>query len=104
MLAHRLTLGKVVVGWAVFFIGAALVLPPLDSHAPISPALKLFILVVSALLVVGTPVATFRYFNEQWRRASAVPNRTPYVLWLSLETTAAVVCFGWLAWVFLRRA
>ena len=51
-----------------------------------------------ATLLVGTPIALITYFNRAWRRAGMVPNRAAYVIWLSLESIAAVGLLGVLAY------
>jgi len=35
-------------------------------------------------------VSLYRYFSRAWRNRRRVPNRTEYVVWLGLETLAAV--------------
>jgi hypothetical protein len=90
MLLSRLTLGKVALAWIVFLWGAALVLPNLDSHAQAHPAVRAIVAAGYATLLVGTPIALITYFNRAWRRVGTVPNTTVYVIWLSLESIAAV--------------
>jgi hypothetical protein len=51
-----------------------------------------------ATLLIGTPIALINYFNRAWRRVGTVPNTTVYVVWLSLESIAAVGFLGLLAY------
>lgn len=82
-------------GWFVFLLGAALLLPPLDSHASAQPTVKAAFAVVGALFVIGTLVALMSYFMRAWQRLGTVPNRTAYMVWVGLETVAALfVLFG----------
>jgi hypothetical protein len=90
MLLSRLTIGKVVLAWAVFLWAAGLVLPQLGPHAQAHPAVKAIVAIQFALLLVGTPIALITYFNRAWRKVAAVPNRATYVIWMSLESIAAM--------------
>jgi quinol-cytochrome oxidoreductase complex cytochrome b subunit len=95
MQVSRLTLGGIAVGWFVFLLGAAFLLPPLDSHASVQPTVKAAFAVIGALFVIGTLVALMSYFMQAWQRLSTVPNRTAYMVWIGLETVAALfVLFG----------
>lgn len=98
MLLSRLTLGRVALAWFAFLWTAALVLPNLDSHAQANPVVKAMLLAGYATLLVGTPIALINYFNRAWRRVGTVPNTTVYVIWLSLESIAAVGFLGLLAY------
>lgn len=98
MLLSRLTIGKVALAWIVFLWGAAVVLPNLDSHAQAHPTVKAIVAVGYALLLIGTPVALTTYFNQAWRRVGTVHNTAVYVIWLSLESVAALGLFGVLAY------
>lgn len=86
----RLTFGKIACAWAVLLSGAALILPNLDLHTRSAPTIRLVIAIYWIMLMIGTPIALVGYFNRAWRRSSIVPNRGPYIAWLSLETIAAV--------------
>jgi len=92
-----LTLGRVALAWFVFLWGAALFLPNLDSHAQVHPAVKAIVAAGYVTLLVSTPVALINYFNWAWRRVGVVPNTTVYVIWLSLESIAALSFLGVLA-------
>ena len=61
---------------------------------------------IYALFLAGTPVALATYFCRAWRRVSTVPNRTAYVIWMSLESVAGAGLLGVLAYatVFFARA
>jgi len=104
MLLSRLTLGKVALAWAVFLWCAGLVLPNLDSHAQAHPAVKAIVAAGLATLLIGTPIALATYFNRAWRRVAAVPNRTAYVLWLSLESIAGIGVLGILVYATVTFA
>jgi len=104
MLLSRLTLGKVALAWAVFLWCAGLVLPNLDSHAQAHPAVKAIVAAGLATLLIGTPIALATYFNRAWRRVAAVPNRTAYVLWLSLESIAGIGGLGILVYATVTFA
>jgi hypothetical protein len=93
-----LTLGRIAFAWAIFLWGAALVLPQLDSHTRTHPAVKAIVAVVYALFLIGTSIALATYFNRAWRRVGTVPNRTAYVVWLSLESIAGMGVLGILAY------
>jgi hypothetical protein len=91
MRLSRPKLAHVALGWLVFLIGAAWFLPPLDSYIRPKAAMRGLLLACCTVLVIATVVGTFRYFTEAWRKARTVANRTAYILWISLETLAAVV-------------
>jgi hypothetical protein len=99
----RLNLANVALSWFVYCVGAALVLTPLDSRLQPHVAFVAVLLVVGAVLAAATAVAALRYFTEAWRKARTVPNRTAYILWLSLETSAAAVVLVFLAYGLMRR-
>jgi len=98
MMLYRLTVGKMVFAWATFLWCAALVLPNLDSHARVHPVVKTILVVVYTLYLIGTPLALSTYFNRAWRRVATVPNRTSYMIWLSLESLAGAGFLGILAY------
>jgi len=76
----------VVLAWAMFFLLAALVLPPIDSH--LRPALSVYrgFLSVAVLLAVPTVIVAPAYVYRAWLRLPTVPNRTAYGLWLGFES------------------
>jgi hypothetical protein len=86
----RLTLGRIVLAWFAFLWIASLVLPNLDSHARAHPAAKAIVGTGYVTLFIATPIALFRYFNGAWRKVRTVPNTTAYMIWLSLESVAAL--------------
>ena len=98
-----ITLGKVLIAWLVFLLGAALILPPLDSHAPVSSTQGLVLLLCLGLLLIATPIAAVRYFRQAWQKVDSVPNRTSYVVWLGLETTAAVGVLALIVYILMHR-
>jgi hypothetical protein len=100
----RLTLGRIAFAWAIFLWSAAIVLPQLDSHARAHPLVKAVVAVVYASFFIGTPIALASYFNQAWRRVRTVPNRTTYVIWLSLESIAGMGFLGLLAYTTITFA
>lgn len=102
MRVPRITLGNVLIAWFIWSIAAALALPPIDSRLPPHPVLKYIFLPMGVLLLAATPVAAFRYFNQAWRRASSLPNRPSYIIWLGLETSVAVG-IPLLVYMFMHR-
>jgi hypothetical protein len=90
MLLSRLTLGKIALAWAVLLLIAALVLPQLGPHAQAHPTVKASVAIQFTVLAIGTAIALITYFNRALRRTAGVPNRTAYVIWMSLESIAAV--------------
>jgi hypothetical protein len=92
----RLTVARVMMAWAVFLLPAALILPNLDSHARSYPVVKVTIAVFWVSAVIVTPASFAAYFTNAWRRITFVDNRSVYVLWLSLETIAAVAFVAFL--------
>jgi hypothetical protein len=99
----RLTLGNVLIAWFVFLLGSAFLLPPIGSRAPVHPILRLVLFLSAALLLVATPVTAVKYFKEAWRKVGSVPNRTSYIVWLGLETSAAVGVLGLVVYLFIHR-
>jgi hypothetical protein len=104
MTLSRVTLGKIALAWAVFLWCAAMVLPDLNLHTRAHPVVKAIVLVVYTLYIIGTPIALATYFNRAWRRVSAVPNRTAYVIWMSLESIAGAGLLGALAYATVSFA
>jgi hypothetical protein len=94
----RLTLGKIALAWFVFLLVAAWVLPPLDSHQRVPPAVKGVAAVVCGLFIIGTLIALTTYFTRAWRKLGTVPNRSAYMTWLGLETIAALFVLCGLAY------
>ena len=86
----QLNIRSIALAWAVLLLGAALILPNLDLHTRSYPQVKVLLAAYWLLLLIGTPIAFFSYFNRAWRHTRAVPNRASYVAWLSLETIAAI--------------
>jgi hypothetical protein len=104
MTLSRVTLGKIAFGWAVFLWCAAMVLPNLDSHTRAHPVVKAIIAVVYTLFLIGTPIALITYLNRAWRRATTVPNRTVYLIWMSLESIAGAGLLAILAYATVSFA
>jgi hypothetical protein len=74
-----------------------MILPNIDSHTRIQPVVKAIITVLYVLYVIATPIALVNYFNRAWRRVPTVPNKSAYVIWMSLETFAGACLLGLLA-------
>jgi hypothetical protein len=91
MRLKRPKLTHVAFGWVIFLIGAAWLLPPLDSHLSTNAETRWLILTCCIVLVLATCIATVRYFIDAWSKVRAVSNRTAYVAWISFETLVAVV-------------
>jgi len=104
MTLSRITLGKIAFGWAIFLWCAGMVLPNLDSHARAHPVVRAIIAVVYGMFLIGTPIALATYFNRAWRRVSIVPNRTAYLIWMSLESIAGAGLLGILAYATVSFA
>jgi hypothetical protein len=104
MTLSRVTLGKIAFGWVIFLWSAAMVLPNLGSHTRAHPFVKAIIAVVYTLFLIGTPIALTSYFNRAWRLVATVPNRTAYVIWLSLESIAGAGLLGILAYATISFA
>jgi len=81
-----------------------MVLPNLDLHTRAHPVVKAIIVVVYTVYLIWTPIALARYFNRAWRRASTVPNRSAYVIWMSLESVAGASVLGILAYAIVSMA
>ena len=77
-------------GWMVFLIAAAWLLPPLDSRMQPDPVASVVVVAGCAVFLILTCASLYRYFNDSWRKWRDVPNRIEYVVWLSLETLAAL--------------
>jgi hypothetical protein len=77
-------------GWMILLMAAAWLLPPLDSRVKPHPAAVVLVVVGCAVGLILTCISLYRYFNDSWRRWRSVPNNTEYVVWLSLETLAAI--------------
>ncbi len=98
MLLSQRTLGRVALAWLAFLWGAGLVLPNLDSHAQTHPAVKAILAAGYATLLIATPISLSAYFNRAWRRVGTVSNTTVYVIWIGLESVAALGLLGVLAY------
>ena len=92
-LRGRKPFGKIAFAWAIFLWCAGMVLPNLDSHTRAHPFVKAIVAVVYSMFLIGIPIALATHFNRAWRRVATVPNRTTCVIWMSLESMAAV-CLG----------
>ena len=77
-------------GWMILLIGAASLLPPLDSRVRPHPAAIVLVVAGCAVGLILGCISLYRYFDKSWRQWRGVPNRTEYVVWLSLETLAAI--------------
>jgi hypothetical protein len=79
-------LGFVVLAWAVFFVLAAWVLPPLDSHLRPTPLVYRGVLTLTILLALPTVIVIPAYVYRAWLKLQTVPNRTGYGLWVGFES------------------
>jgi hypothetical protein len=57
---------------------------------------KVIVVVYWVSAVIATPLSFVAYFTNAWRRVKVVDNRRVYLLWLSLETIAAVLVVAFL--------
>ena len=78
----------------ILLIAAAWLLPPLDSRVKPHPAAVVLVVVGCAVGLILGCISLYRYFNHSWRSWRSVPNKTEYVVWLSLETLTAIGV-GW---------
>jgi hypothetical protein len=79
-------LGFVLLSWAVFFLLAAWVLPPLDSRLQPTPLVYWSVLTLTILLALPTAVVVPAYVYRSWLKLPTVPNRAAYGVWVSLES------------------
>ena len=89
-------------GWMIILILAAVLLPPLDSRIQPHPTVAVFVVVCCAALLTVTCISLFRYFRDSWRKWRSVSNRTEYLIWLSLETFAAIGVLVAAVWGYTR--
>jgi hypothetical protein len=88
---RSLKLKYIAVGWLIFLVGAAWLLPPLDSRTATNALLRDLMLACCAVLAIATCIAALRHFKDAWSKADTVPNRGAYIAWISFETLAAVL-------------
>lgn len=88
-LLPRVTVRRILFAWAVLLSGAGLILPNASLHSRLRGFDGYLFVAMCVTLLVLSPIALFRYFNEAWRRVGEVPNRSAYVAWLGLESVAA---------------
>ena len=79
-------LGFVLLAWAAFFLLAAWVLPPLDSHVRPTPMVYRSVLTLTILLALPTVIVIPAYVYRAWLRFATVPNKAAYGVWVSLES------------------
>ena len=96
-------LGFVLLAWFVFFVLAAIVLPPVDSHLQPAAPLWWSLLTVAVLLAVSTVIVIPAYVYQSWLRLPTVPNRTAYGLWVGLESLLLLAVPVGLAFWLLTR-
>jgi hypothetical protein len=77
-------------GWMILLIVAAWLLPPLDSRIQPHPVAVILVVAGCAVGLILTCISGYRYFSDSWRQWRRVPNRVEYLVWLSLETVAAL--------------
>lgn len=96
-------LGFVVVAWAVFFVLAAWLLPPLDSHLQPTPVVYWSVVTLAILLTLSTVIVVPAYVYRSWLRLPTVPNRTAYGFWIGLESLLLLAVPIGLAFLFFTR-
>ncbi len=94
-------LGFVLLSWAVFFVLAAWVLPPLDSRLRPGPLVYWSFATLTVLLVLPTVIVIPAYVYRSWLKLPSVPNRTAYGLRVSFESLLLLalpigLAFWWL--------
>ena len=77
-------------GWMILLILAACLLPPLDSQIQPHPVAVILVVAGCAVGLILTCISGYRYFSDSWRQWRRFPNRVEYLVWLSLETVAAL--------------
>ncbi len=91
------------VGWMVVLLAAAWLLPPLDSpRIEPHPVAAAVVVAACALFLIITCISLYRYFRAAWSKWRTVPNRTEYVVWISLETLAAIAVIVAAIWGYVR--
>jgi MFS-type transporter involved in bile tolerance (Atg22 family) len=96
-------LGLVLLAWAVFFLLAAWMLPPLDSRLQPTPLVYWSVLTLTILLALPTVVVVPAYVYRSWLKLPSVPNRTAYGLWVGLESLLLLAVPVGLAFWWLTR-
>ncbi len=96
-------LGFVLLAWAVFFLLAAWVLPPLDSRLQPTPLVYRSVLSLTILLALATVIVIPAYVYRAWLRLPTVPNRTAYGLWVGFESLLLLAVPIGLAFWWLTR-
>jgi general secretion pathway protein G len=86
-------------GWFLILVGAAIILPPLDSRTISGSAVP--ILAITAVWLLLTLVVLAAYFHQAWKRVPLVSNKTTYVAWLIFETACVLVSAYSLVWLFV---
>jgi len=104
MRLSRITISRIALAWVVLLFCAALILPNLDSHTRSLPVVKAIVAIPYTIFFIVTPIALVTYFNRAWRRVSSVPNRTEYVVCLSLESIAGAGVLGFFAYLTVSFA
>ena len=97
-------LGFVLLAWFAFFVLAAIVLPPVDSHLQPAAPLWWSLLAVAVLLAVPTVIVIPAYVYQSWLRLPTVPNRTTYGLWVAFESLLLLAVPIVLAFLFFTRS
>src|ERR1700733_3935349 len=96
-------LGFVLLSWAVFFLLAAWVLPPLDSRLRPTPLVYWGVLTLTILLALPTVVVVPAYVCRSWRRLPTVSHRPAYGVWVGFETLLLLAVPIGLAFWFLTK-
>jgi hypothetical protein len=96
-------LGFVLLAWAVFFLLAAWVLPPLDSRLQPTPLVYRSVLTLTILLAVPTVIVVPAYVYRSWLKLPTVPNRAAYGLWVGFESLLLLAVPIGLAFWWLTR-
>jgi len=90
-----------VLGWIVFLLSVALILPPCDSRVPPQPLTYWSIIEIAAGLAIYTAIMVPSYFCQSWRRLPTVPNKISYGIWISFESLVFLAILVWLSFVLI---
>jgi hypothetical protein len=53
------------------------------------------------LIILLSVVMVFVYLYRAWRRVGAVPNKSAYIAWLSIESVFALAAVAGIVWFFV---
>jgi hypothetical protein len=83
-------------GWLIILLWAAIILPRDVSNLVAYPIIALL-----AIWFLLSVVMVFVYLYRAWRRVGAVPNKSAYIAWLSIESVFALAAVAGIVWFFV---